>query len=132
MRDTIVAYLKSLKLKNFTIANELPFEQNGTQLFVKNPKTIYVDQEQYTTEEFIKIMNGKDIQRETTTVIVYLAIDAKQTNTEYSNVIEAIKRAKAIDSELVYNWRESDVNVEYINDKTVTTIELRYSRLIIS
>ena len=130
MRDTIVAYLKSLKLKNFTVANELPFAQNGTQLYVKNPKTIYVDQEQYSTEDFMKVMNGRDIQKEIVTVFVYLAIDAKQTNAEYSSVIESIKRAKQIDTELTYNWKESEVNVEYENDKLITTVELRYSRLL--
>lgn len=132
MRDLVLTYLKSLKLKNFTIANELPFDQNGTQLYVKNPKMIYVNQEQYSIENFIQTMSGKNYDKETTSVVVYLATDAKQLPQEYSNVVSSIKRATAIDTLNKYQWKESEVNTEYVNDKLVTSIELRYTQLITS
>lgn len=132
MRDIVLQYLKDLGLRNYTIGNELPFDPNGTQLHIKNPKKIYVDVEQYEKEPFIQVFNGNDINLETTTVVVYFANDAKQLPQEYSSVVNSIKLASQIDSGDKYFRRVSDVSTEYVQDLLVTKVELKYSKLITS
>ena len=129
MRDLVINYLKSLNLKSFKVSLELPFEPNGTALHIKNPKSIYVDVEQYEKEPFIKVMNGKDINIDDTIVNVYFATDAKQLSQEYTNVVSQIRQAVKIDTEHKYFRETSNISTEYEKDLLVTIIELRYSML---
>lgn len=130
MREAVLAYLDGLKLRGFAVSQELPFDANGVPLFTKNPKRIYVDQEQMITEPFIQVFNGNDINLDTTVVVVYFSTDAKQLPQEYSSTVTALKNTKAIDADTQYYRRQSDVSTEFRNDLLVTSVELRFSRII--
>jgi len=82
MRTQVVDSIKSLALNGISLSNELPYDESGSAIYIKNPKTLYVDRTQYESVPIIQALNGLNINNTTTTVTVYLAVDAKKpTNT---------------------------------------------------
>ena len=129
MRQSVIDYLQGLNLGSFTIANEVPWTETGTQLYLKNLKKIYVDVDAFTAEPVITTFTGLNLNNETTLVRVYFANDAKQLPSNYDDVVASIRAAKDISSEAGYNRREADVTTSYESDRLVTEIELRYIKL---
>jgi hypothetical protein len=129
MRQSVIDYLQGLNLGSFTIANEVPWTETGTQLYLKNLKKIYVDVDAFTAEPVITTFTGLNLNNETTLVRVYFANDAKQLPSNYDDVVASIRAAKDISSEVGYNRREADVLTSYESDRLVTEIELRYIKL---
>lgn len=129
MRDTVIKYATNLKSRGFQVSQELPFDADGNPLYVKNPKRVYVDQDQVSVESEIKRMSGNDILREVVVVNVYVAVDAKQTSQETSSLIASLTQTKAIDSDNKYFRRSSNVTTEFVNDLLVNSIELRFERI---
>lgn len=128
VRDEVLSYLTNLRLRNFKVASELPFQPNNTPLYLKNPKTIYVDAEQVTVEPFIRMFN-KTIDQEITTVTVFLATDAKQLPQDYNSTVSQIKASKEV---IVgkYFVRETETSTEFDTDLLITSINIRLSRII--
>ena len=127
VRDEVLSYLTSLKLKEFKVSSELPFEPNGTPLYLKNPKTIYVDAEQIVTEPFLQMFN-ETIDQEITTVAIFLATDAKQLPRDYSTVVSQIRQAKEV-AVGTYFIRNSDLTTETINDLLITSVLITLSKI---
>lgn len=128
MREDLLDYINSLRLKNFKLSTELPFSNSGIVMYLKNPKTIYVDEEQVTNQPFTQLLNGTDIMEETTTVRVYFSTDAKQKPTDYSTVVQNILLWKLLNNN-GYHRKEVDNTSEYENDLQVTTIEFRFTKI---
>lgn len=130
MRQDIIAYLKQLNLKNYKVSDELPFKPNGTELFIKNVKKIYVDVEQVEQTAFIPLLRDGDIDQEVTTIRVYFTTDAKQLPTDYSQVIQLIRMAK--DSIVVAKGFRKDATStsEYVDDLLLTTVEFTFQALV--
>lgn len=128
MRDTILDYLNSMKLKNFKVSSEMPFQPNGTALHLKNPKTIYTDAEQITTEPFIQLFDST-IDKEDKSVTIYLATDAKQLPKDYTDVVAQLREAKEVFAN-EYLTRTSETNTEYDTDLLITTVTITLSKII--
>ena len=129
MRTEILNYIKQLGLKQFKVSNELPFSNSGTELYLKNIKTIYVDVEQVDITAFIPLLNSPDVDQEVHTIKVFFTTDAKQLPTDYSSVVSLIRLAK--DSIPVPHGFRKDVisSTRYENDVLVTEIEFTFARL---
>lgn len=130
MRDTVVSYIEGLDLGVFALSSELPFDASGTPLYLKNMKRVYVGLDQLETTPIVQRLNGNDILQETVSVFVYLASDAKNLPTGYSDIVSKLSNAKAIDSANLYFKRESIVTTEFEADAQITSIELRFIRII--
>jgi hypothetical protein len=130
MRDLILSYLGSAAFNSFIVSTELPFSQSGTELYLKNVKRIYVDEEQIETTPFIAVFNGCDINQETTLLNVYFATDAKNLVEDYSDAVDIITAAKDIEVNGVYTNRISNVQTQYKNDLLITTVELSFTKLL--
>ena len=98
MREDILNYIKSLSLGTFTLSEDLPREEGGVMLYVKNPKRIYVDREQYTEEPLIQALNGFDIHSEATTVSIYFTADAKTLPANYEALVQNLRLGKNINT----------------------------------
>lgn len=129
MRQELLDYIATHKLRNYKLSQELPFSNSGTVMYLKNPKSIYVDEDQVTTEPLIQMLNGNDIDGEVTTVRVYLATDAKQQPSDYSSVVNVLRNGKALLG-TGYFRKECDVTTEFENDLQVTTVEYRFTKLL--
>jgi len=129
MREELKDYIVGLKLKNFKVSTELPFSNSGTAMYLKNPKTIYIDNEQVTNEPFVQTMSGIEIVSEVTTVRVYFSTDAKQQPSDYATVVSSIRNWKYLEDNQHYFRREVDTSTEFENDLTVTQLEFRFTKL---
>jgi hypothetical protein len=129
MRDTVVSYIEGLDLGVFALSTELPFDTSGTPLYLKNMKRVYVGLDQVETTPIYQRLDGNDILQETTSVFVYLASDAKNLPTGYSDVVSKLSNAKAIDGANLFFKRESVVTTEFEADAQTTSIELRFTRI---
>jgi len=129
MRQQVLDYIRTLNLGGFRLSNEAPYDSSGVELYVKNPKTIYVNFAQTTSDPFIQTLDGTNISNETTTVSVYFSADAKLIPSNYDTVIQQLKGAKNITTISGVNRREVDVSTEYVDDLVVSTIDIRYITL---
>ena len=127
MRSLLVDYFNSLNLGTFLLSQELPWVESGTALYLKNPKRIYVDVTQYTSEPLTVALNGQHINQEVATVRVYFSADAKQLPADYEQVVIDLKSGRNIHIDGVFR-RECEVSTNYENDMLVTTLEFRFTK----
>lgn len=129
MRTELIDYINTLALGSFTLSQELPWEESGTALFLKNPKKIYVNVEQYENEPFIQTLSAVNINNETAVVDIIFSCDAKQLPANYSDLVADIKAGKDITTVLGVNRRQVNVETEIVNDLLVTTVGIRFTKL---
>lgn len=130
MRDAVLSYLNSLNLGSYQVSQELPFQNNGQVLYLKNAKWVYVDKEQQQTEVFIPVLNAQHIDAETTTVRVFFANDSKNLPQDYDAVLSQIKAAKDEAALPIHFRREVDIETNHEGDLMSTSFEFRFTKLI--
>jgi|TARA_R110000803_G_scaffold36651_2_gene78765 hypothetical protein len=101
---------------NFRVSSELPFESGGNSLFLKNKRTIYVDD---LSEEQIQLYRTVDqgtVYQTETIVQAFLTVDAKNQPSDIEDVIQAILNAKSVVTETQSNEAivASDIEDDYI------------------
>ena len=130
MRQSEIDYVKGLNLGTYRISEEIPRNESGTPIYLKNPKTIYVFANDYSDEPFIQTLSGLSIHAYTQTVSLVFSSDSKQLPANYDSLVGALIGAKDIDSTSGYNSREATVttNIEG-NDLLVTQIEYAYTKI---
>jgi hypothetical protein len=130
MRKQILEQLKQSKFRNFTVSDEIPFSNSGTELYLKNVRKIYVDVEQVEVTAFIPLLNELSIDQEVHTVKVYFATDAKQLPTDYSETVTLIRNIKNT-LNLPHGFRrDASATTRYENDILITEIEFTIAQLI--
>jgi len=114
-------------LTQFAVSNEIPWLQNGTPLFVKNMKRIYVDVSRQEQTTLIPTLNGGEVFQNDLITEVYLAVDAKNLPSQLDSVITKILSAKT--STGVVNFgEESDYTVDKQEDVLIYTFEFRLNQ----
>lgn len=129
MRTAIYDHIKDLQLGSFRLSDERPFNASGQALYLKNMKTIYVDQAQTVHDNLISTLDGVVINAETTTVRVFMSTDAKQMPSNYQSLVANIKTARNSTDITGVNRREVDVSTTYEEDKMITEFEFRFTTL---
>lgn len=130
MRDEVLTFIKGLNLGTLAVANDLPFEDSGVPLYLKNARTVYVDRPQKATETFVRTLQGGAFSNETTTISVYFSLDAKLLIANYDSIIENLKTTKDISTITGINRREVDVQSEYQGDMMLTQVDFRFTKLL--
>jgi len=114
-------------LTQFAVSQELPWQQNGTPLFRKNLKKIYVDNTVQEQTTLIPTVNGGEIFQNDLITRVYVSTDAKNTPSQLAQLITNVLGAK--DSTGVVNFgSESDYTVEIEEDVQTYTFEFRLNQ----
>ena len=129
MRTEIYNYIKGLALGTFKLSDERPFDAGAVALYLKNMKSIYVDQEQTVHETVVATLDGLTINAETTSVRVYFSTDAKQLPSNYNSLVSSIKSGRNVSTIQGVNRREVDVATTFEEDKLVTEFEFRFTKL---
>jgi len=130
MRSLLLTYLEDNKPSGFGVSQNLPFDQNGTALYLQNLKQLYVDNPSTEQEPLIDTLDGCSIVSETTTVSVYVVTDAKTLPSNYDALVTYAKAAKDISTITGYTERRAIVTRTYANgDQLVTQIELRFTNI---
>jgi hypothetical protein len=101
---------------NFRVSSELPFESGGNSLFLKNKRTIYVDDLSEEQIQLYRTLNQKTVYQTETIVQAFLTVDAKNQPSDLDNVIQAILNAKSVVTETQSNEAivASDIEDDYI------------------
>ena len=131
MRTQLITAITSATstLTQFAVSSELPFEQGGTPLFLKNKKRIYVDEERREETTLIACLDGQDIYQDDLITNVFLAVDAKNTPSQLDSVVSKILGAKA-NTGIVNFGVESDYTVDKQEDVLIYTFEFRMNTII--
>lgn len=82
MRTELLTALQGLTkatLGTFTVVTDLPWESDGTPLYVKNLKRIYVDSEDSDLDPIIDTLDGFGFAHEVVSLTVNYACDANTT-----------------------------------------------------
>lgn len=128
MRSTIVSYIKTLSLGTFAVSDELPWDNNGTPLYLSNLKRIYVDADQYSQDNLFDSLDGGGAVIETNVVRVVFVTDAKQLPTNYESLVDAIKLARLLDTTQGFIQRVCQVSTEFVGDKMTTQFEFSFRK----
>lgn len=129
MREQVLSGIKNLAINGVGYTNELPYDESGVPLYLKNPKKLYVDRTQYESTPVIQTLNGLNISNTTTSVSVYLSVDAKNSMLQLDDIINNLR---GLEDTIVLDGthtRESVVSTEYVEDNLVVTIEYRLTRI---
>lgn len=129
MRTEVIDYVQGLNLGTFTVSTELPYTESGQALYVKNPKRIYVDEEQIVSEPLIQALDGISIVNEESTVTIYFSVDSKLVPANYDSVVTALKGAKNITTIDGVFRRELDVSTGYDGDLLITELAIRFNKV---
>ena len=129
MRQEVLDYINSLPLGGYLATEELPWTDNGTPLYIKNLKKIYVDEPDYVSEPLIQTLGTLHINQDITSIRIFLANDAKTIPSNYETLIADLRAAKDITAIDGLHRREADVSVTYQNDVMVTEIEVRFIKI---
>jgi hypothetical protein len=132
MRQQILDYLGTISVSGFVLTQELPWDNQGQPLYLKNMKRIYVDQDQVAQEPLIDTLNGAGIVNQITTVSVFVATDAKTPPQNLGSLVSQISAAR-LDSDLVgATQRQTQVTTEFDQDRQVTRFDISFRQLIVN
>jgi len=129
MREQVLAQVRSLAPTGYKISKELPYDESGTALYLKNPKTIYVDVTNIDNDTFLSTLDGSNFSNQITSVRLYFTIDAKNIPADYDTLVtnlRAIKESLNISGAIN---RESFVSTDYQGDVLISELEYRLTRL---
>ena len=130
MRTVVYNYIKALGLKSVNLTNELPYLTSGSELYLKNKKTIYVEVAQIQQEPAIDALNGSGAVDEITTVSVYFVNDAKKLPTDYDSIVTQLKGARTAIGTEGYIQKTCNVSSSYQEDAVITQLEFSFRKLI--
>lgn len=129
MRQQVLDQITRLSPQGLRIARELPYEEGETGLFVKNPKTIYVDQNQVDLIPLFDTLDGASFNLEQNIVRIYFVTDAKQPMANYDQTLRDLRALKNSIEFPGATRRETTVSTSYEGDLLVTELEYRLTRL---
>jgi len=130
MRDDVVTAIKNKAITGYNVSSELPYDESGVPLYLKNPKTIYVDNSQTDIVPLVTTLNSADISNESTSVRAYFTIDAKNIPANYNSTITSLRGVKADITREGSNSREAFVSTSYEGDLLVVELEYRLTRVV--
>ena len=132
MRDELITYLKSqtATLKTVGISDELPWTKDGSPLYLKNFKRIYVDREQTAQESVLNTLDGGGVVNETTTVVAYLTVDAKNPLTNYDSIVDLMREARNQVNPAERLDRVVTVNKSFEADAQLTEFTFEFRRVL--
>jgi hypothetical protein len=128
MRTLLLAYLTTNLTGSIKTSQELPFEQGGSALYLKNMRRVYLD-EPYTEQvQLVPVLDGDDVNQKITYVRGFLAVDAKNRNSDLDAALSTINTAlRAITTDSFR--KEFDYTTTIDNDQLVYEFEYRYYQL---
>lgn len=129
MRDTLLTQITSnLSGSSVKVSSELPWNNGGEVLHVKNMKHFYLDAEEETREEFIKCLDKNDVEQTTTTLTGYLTVDAKNQPSDISSVVANVVSANSVITASIDS--SVDVTTDIEDDYVTYTFEFNFITII--
>lgn len=130
MRDTIISYLQDNPVTGFAVSTELPYDASGVAQYLNNFKKLYVDRTQTEQEPLLDTLDDQGIVAETSSVSVFVVVDAKTLPTNYDTLVSTIKAARLQDLTTGWTQRLTTVATTYEADALVTQFTFNFTKLI--
>ena len=129
MRTEVLTYIRGLALGTFNVSDEVPRNESAEPLYMKNPKTIYVDVAQFEDNPLINTFDNFSIHAKTTSLTVYFSVDAKNVPNNYDSLVSSMLDARDLNTTEGFNDRSAEVSTSIEADMLVTQVRLRYTKL---
>ena len=127
LRETLLADITTkLSGSSFNVSSELPWESGDNPLFLKNLKRFYLDVPNTSLSEFL-LTYDCDGYYEDTTILGYMACNAKNLKTDLQQSIRLIMQAKDSIPDQISSIVE--VQTEITGDVLVYTFEFTFNTL---
>ena len=128
MRQEVIDYITDATvLGRYKFSKEVPYIESGTPLHIRNPLTIYVDDEDVTLNPLIRTLGNTQIDVRSTVVDIVFSNDAKNTPNNYGSLVNYLLLAK--DLKPGFNSTDSEIVTELVDDLQVTTIRVTYTKI---
>jgi hypothetical protein len=129
MRQAVLDQIRRASPQGLGISNELPYQEGDTGLFVKNPKTIYVDSAEVDLIPLFDTLDGQNFNLEQSIVRIYFTTDAKKPIANYDQVLNQLRSLKNSIEYPGATRRETTVSTSYEGDLLVTELVYRLTKL---
>ena len=124
MRTAILSWLTGQLTGTIKTSQELPFDQDGQPLYLKNFRRLYLGQPELAQEDLYSVFGGSDVFLNSQTLEGYLALDAKNLPAGLDSTISTILSAKTR-SGIANCGEQSDYTIELQEDRLVYTFQFR-------
>lgn len=126
--NAIISTSTNYQSQGFSVSSNLPWEQGGNPLYLKNMKTLYFDSDHQEETILIPTLTGPEVARDDIICRAYLAVDAKSPPTQLDNFVQSVLGTKS--STGITNFGvESDYTVETQEDVLIYTFEFRMNTI---
>jgi hypothetical protein len=132
MRAAIISGIQGLKLTNFAVSQELPWDAAGTPLYIKNPKTFYVAMPESTESALFNTLCGgqaPSLASRETAISAFVLVDAKNLPANYPELSDSVPSVKNTAGITGVRSREVDVNTTFEADSLLTEFVFRFTEL---
>lgn len=129
MRQAIIDGISALSLGTFSVSSELPWDAAGTPLYLKNYKVFYVDEPDSTEATLLNTLNAGVLATKTTTISVFVLVDAKQKPTNYDSLVSAVRNVKNTTDITAVRSRECNISTTFEADALLTEFEFRFTEM---
>lgn len=129
MRTELLSYLTTNLTGTIKTSQELPFEDSGAALYLKNMRRVYLDEPQTEQEELVPTLDDSDINQKITTVRGYLTVDAKNRNADLDTALTTMAAAKNVTTITNAFRKEFDYTTTIDADRIIYEFEYRFYTL---
>jgi hypothetical protein len=126
MRTKLLTYLTTNLTGTIKPSQELPWEEGGNPLYLRNPRRVYLDEPRSEQNELVPTLDGNDINQTITRVRGYLSVDAKNRNADLDSALTTLATARTVTTITNAFRREFDYSSSIQDDRVVYEFEYRF------
>ena len=128
MRQALLTFLSVNLTGMITVSSELPFEQGGSPLYIKNMRRVYIDEPEVEQTQLLTTFD-EDVNQNITTVRAYLTVDAKNRNIDLDTALIVLANARTQANISSSFRKEFDYTTTIDADKIIYEFEYRFYTL---
>ena len=129
MRAQLLTYLTTNLTGTIKTSQELPFEESGAALYIKNMRRVYLDEPTVEQDELMPTLDDTAINKNITTVRGYLTVDAKNRNADLTTAINTLASARSVATITNAFRKEFDYTTSIDADRITYEFEYRFHTL---
>jgi hypothetical protein len=129
MRTQILDYLTANLTGTIKPSQELPWEEGGNPLYLKNARRVYLDEPYVEQDELVATLDETDINQNITHIRGYLSVDAKSRNADLDSALATLATARTITTISNAFRREFDYTSSIQDDRVVYELDYRFYAL---
>lgn len=129
MRTALLTYLTANLTGTIKTSQEQPFDQGGAAIYLKNLRRVYLQEPFTELDQLIPVLDDTDVMQKITYVRGFLAVDAKNRNTDLDAALAVLANAR-MGANIQNSFRkEFDYTTTIDNDLLIYEFEYRFYTL---